>query len=138
MPEFSYVGLTALVARAETALTAAVNQAANDLVQRSAAAAPVKTGTLRASIHTDGAHAAGTEVSAKVSTGGEADAYAVFVHEGTGPHTIEGHPFLAFNGIVVRSVQHPGTKATKFMEGPLLQMAGTYRDYISAAAATVF
>ena len=60
-------------------------------------------------------------------------AYAMFVHEGTKAHVIQGNPTLAFhwdegpNGPGVyffASVNHPGTKANKF-----------FTDNISAFAA---
>lgn len=58
--------------------------------------------------------------------------YAVFVHEGTRAHVIHGNPLLAFlwpkvgDGIFIRaSVQHPGTKAQRFLSDNLpLFLAG--------------
>ena len=139
MPEVTYVGLAALEARAIEALASGVTKAAHDLEGRAKAATPVDTGTLRASIHVDGPQVGGMSVEARVQTGGEASGYAAFVHEGTGPHKITAHGGgLAFNGIVVKSVNHPGTPAFKFLEGPLIQMAGVYEAFIAAAARGAF
>lgn len=139
MPEVSYVGLGALEARAMAALAEGVGKAAHDLEGRAKGATPVDTGTLRASIHTDGPHAGGMSVTAKVQTGGEASGYAVYVHEGTGPHKITAHGGgLAFNGIVRKSVNHPGTPAFKYLESPLIQMTPVYLAYLQAAVARAF
>lgn len=140
MGTFRYVGDAVLQQRAMAAIAAAVNQSANHLVAASAAAAPVDEGTLRASIHTDGAKISGLTATARVQTGGEANEYAIFVHEGTGPHKIVPRQAkaLAFGGIVVKSVNHPGTAATKFMERPLLQHRSTYLAYLAAAARSNF
>lgn len=74
------------------ALTAAVTESAEDLVGKAQANTPVLTGTLRASIHTDGAKVSGNSVTARVETGGEANDYAFYVHEGT--YKMAGRPFL--------------------------------------------
>lgn len=140
MPEFRFIGEQVLFAKAMGALTAATNQAANDLVRQSAAATPVDTGTLRASIHTDGARVGGFSVTAKVATGGEANEYAIFVHEGTGPHTITAiqAKALAFDGHFAKSVHHPGTPAFKYLERPLLASRGVYIKFLRAASAAAF
>lgn len=139
MPIVEYVGLPVLEARAIAALTEGVGKAAHDLEGRAKGATPVDTGTLRASIHTDGPHAGGMSVTARVQTGGEASSYAILVHEGTGPHKITAHgKALAFDGHFAKSVHHPGTPAFKFLEGPLVQMAGVYEAFIAAAARGAF
>ena len=139
MPEVTYVGLAALEARAIEALTSGVAKAAHDLEGRAKGETPVDTGTLRASIHVDGPTAGGMSVEARVQTGGEASGYAIFVHEGTGPHEIRAHgKALAFNGVFAKSVHHPGTPAFKFLERPLVQMAGVYEAFIAAAARGAF
>ena len=122
MPEFSYVGLGVLQAKAMSAVAEAVTQAAHDLEGRAKAATPVDTGTLRASIHTDGPNVGGMSVTAKVQTGGEASDYAIFTHEGTGPHKIN----------------HPGTPAFKYLERPLIEMTPVYLAYMQRAAAAAF
>jgi hypothetical protein len=135
MGEFNYVGLGTLLAKARGATVVAVDECANHLVAEAADAAPVDTGTLRASIHTDGAKAAGNTVTAKVATGGEANDYAVYVHEGTGPHEIVAQPggVLHFGDVFVHSVHHPGTHATKFLEGPLLANRAVYLEIMRRA-----
>lgn len=140
MPEFSYVGLAALEAKARTALEVAVTEAANDLVRRAQATVTVRTGTLRASIQTSGAVSAGDGATARVFTGAESSAYAVFVHEGTGPHRIEpvNGKALAFNGIVVKYVNHPGTRAQRYLSRPLTAMTPAYVKYIQSAVDAAF
>lgn len=41
--------------------------------------------------------------------------YYRFHETGTKPHTIKGRPYLAFGGIVVGEVQHPGMAARPFL-----------------------
>ncbi len=122
MPQVSYVGLAALQARAIEALTSGVTKAAHDLEGRAKGATPVDTGTLRASIHVEGPQVGGMSVEAKVQTGGESSGYAVYVHEGTGPHKIN----------------HPGTPAFKYLERPLIEMTPVYLAYMQRAAAAAF
>ena len=139
MPQVTYIGLAALEARAVEALASGVTRAAHDLEGRAKAATPVDTGTLRASIHVDGPQIGGMSVEARVQMGGEASGYAAFVHEGTGPHEIRAHgKALAFDGHFAKSVHHPGTPAFKFLERPLIGLAGAYREFIAAAARSVF
>lgn len=49
--------------------------------------------------------------------------HAIFIESGTRPHRIDGNPFLAFTvggqSVVVRSVQHPGTKAQHVLRDTL-------------------
>lgn len=141
MGEFRYIGTPALIARAQGALRTAVAQAAEDLTGKAQAATPVDTGTLKASIHVDGPHGGGNFVFARVQTGGEANAYAIFVHEGTGAHLIlpkrEGG-FLHFDGVFARVVHHPGTQAYKFIERPLIAERSTYQAFLAAAMRAAF
>ena len=139
MPQVSYIGLAALQARAIEALTSGVAKAAHDLEGRAKGATPVDTGTLRASIHVDGPQVGGMSVEARVQTGGESSAYSIFVHEGTGPHKIVAHgKALAWDGGFAKSVNHPGTPPFKFLERPLIEMAGVYEAFIAAAARGAF
>lgn len=82
--------------------------------------APMKTGALRASIRS-------TVIPVGVGLVGEVSAntaYALFVHEGTAPHPIDGNPILRFptNGMVVFTphVDHPGTRANPFLRDALV------------------
>lgn len=116
MAEFRYIGTATLLAKAQRALVKGVTQAAEDLVGKSQDAAPYDEGTLRASIHVASLTVSGLEVIAIVATGGEANEYAIYQHEGTSR----------------------GVPATKFIEGPLIENASVYRTYIAAAARTEF
>lgn len=116
MPIFTYIGSPALMAKAARAAGNGVEQAAEHLVGASQAAAPVETGTLRASIHVQGIERSGTEVTATVATGGEANEYAVYQHEGTSR----------------------GVPATKFLEGPLIANRGLYEQFMQQAMRSAF
>lgn len=93
----------------------AVGEAAEDLQGRAQDVTPVDTGTLKASIHVEGPEVRGNEATAKVSTGGEASEYAIYVHEGTGR-----------------------MEASKFIERPLLSMIPVYQRYIEEAGRKAF
>lgn len=140
MPEVTYCGYAVLIAKGRAALLAGITQADEDLVHQQMAAAPVKTGTLRASIHIESIVESGDTVEATNATGGESSAYALFVHEGTGPHVIRGNPWLAIPGLghPVREVHHPGTHANRYMGDPLLANIGLYERALAAAAAGEF
>ena len=141
MPEVTYIGLEALVALARTAVEEAVTQSAEDLVGQQMAAANVKTGTLRASIHIDSITAGGDSVTAITATGGESSKYAIFVHEGTGPHIIEAKGGgLMWPGAAhpVKEVHHPGYHGNPYMSNPLLANIGVYEEAMARAAAGVF
>lgn len=142
MPEVTYIGLAPLLAKAMAAVETAVTASAEDLVAAQMAAAPVRTGTLRAGIHVDSVERGGDSVTAITATGGESSSYAIFVHEGTGPHIIEGKAggFLNWPGAdhPVRVVHHPGTHPDHFMGDPLLANAGLYIEAMSRAAAGEF
>lgn len=135
MPIVTYKGVAPMIAAMQAAMATGVTQSAEMFVGKAMAATPVDTGTLRASIHVEDVNVGGNTVTAKVSTGGESSEYALYVHEGTGPHKIEGHPFLAFNGVVRRSVNHPGTAAVPFMAGPLMEHRSTHNAIVAAAVA---
>lgn len=140
--EFRYVGLAALEAKAMVALVAGVNVAAEHFVGVAQAETPVDEGTLRASITSDGARVSGRSARAKVHTGGEANEYALYVHEGTAPHLIvaSGARALAWPGMAhpVRAVHHPGTRAYKYLETPLLHYGPVYREFIARSARAAF
>lgn len=112
MGRFIYVGLPVLLAKGRKAVLEATTEAAEDLVGRAQAAAPVETGTLQGSIHVASVTQHPFKVEAIVSTGGEADEYAIYQHEGTSR----------------------GVPATKFLERPLLEMAPVYKAAMGKAA----
>jgi hypothetical protein len=77
---------------------------------------PVETGYLKADL--------AKEVHGKVARiGAKTAPYAIYVEEGTGPHTIEPNTAGALNwaGLAhpVNIVHHPGTHATHFMKRAL-------------------
>ncbi len=112
MGSFTYIGLGVMLAKGRAAIVQATTEAAEDLVGKAQAAAPVETGTLRASVHVESVEVGGFSVTATVATGGEADEYAVYVHEGTSR----------------------GVPAFKYIEGPLIAHAPTYREHMARAA----
>jgi hypothetical protein len=96
------------------------------------AKAPVKSGCLRSSIvvryedHVGGV--AARIVADTTACSPDRKSYALFVHNGTKPHVIQGNPTLAFfwpNGpdgagmYYFGSVNHPGTKANPFLADAL-------------------
>lgn len=83
MPNVTYVGSAALMARGMAAVQQAVVESAETMASSAQAIAPIDTGTLRASIHVTDVQTGAREVSAKVSTGGEASEYAVYQELGT-------------------------------------------------------
>jgi hypothetical protein len=115
MPEVAYIGLPVMISRGQKAIAEAVGKAAEDLVGRSQAITPVDTGTLKASIHVEGPTVSGNTAEARVATGGESSAYAIYVHEGTSR-----------------------IAARKYIERPLLEMTPVYREYLNQAAREAF
>lgn len=142
MGEVSYIGYGALQAKAMAALTSGVTQGAEYLAGQQQAAAPVKTGTLAASIHVEGPEVGGMAVTARTVTGGEASDYAIPQHEGSAPHDIlpKNGEALAWPGGAhpVRVVHHPGNPPTKYMERPLLESRALLTEFIGRAARAAF
>lgn len=89
-----------------------MTESCEDLVGKAQERTPVDTGTLRASIHVESVVSSGFTVRGTVATGGEANEYAVYQHEGTSR----------------------GVPATKFLEGPLIEHAPVYQAAMAAAA----
>lgn len=140
MATITYIGYAALQARAMSAVTAAVVESAEHLTAAAQAASGVDTGTQRAGIHVADVTVGGLTVSARVQTGGESSGYSIYNHEGTRAHVIRPRngKALAFNGVVVRSVNHPGTAPSKFLERPLLENRPVYLAAMAAASRGVF
>lgn len=86
-----------------------IDDAAHSVERDLAASAPTDTGEMSQSGEVS-TSAAGTGATASVTFTAD---HASFQDEGTGPHTIQGSPFLAFEiggqTVIVRSVQHPGS-----------------------------
>lgn len=142
MGEFSYISYAALQARAMAALQAGVAQGAEHLVGEQQAQAGIVTGALRGSIHVAELVVAGLTVRARTATGGEASEYAIFHHEGTGPHHIlpvtASALFWPGAAFPVAGVTHPGTSPNKYMEEPLIAIAPVYREFVRRSAAAAF
>src|ERR1044071_3170630 len=113
MGTFTYIGRPAIKGRAPAGLREGVTQACEHLAGAAQAAAPVETGTLRASIHVASIDSSAKGVIGRVSTGAEADEYAIYQHEGTSR----------------------GVPATKFLEGPLIDNRAVYLEAIRRAVA---
>lgn len=142
MPEVTYIGLAAILAPGRAAIKTATIASGEDLVGKQMVAAPVKTGTLRAGIHIEDVRETADTVSVTTSTGGESSSYAIFVHEGTGPHEIypSAAHALAWPGGAhpVKVVHHPGTRPDHYMGDPLLANAALYIEAMSRAAAGAY
>lgn len=111
-----YVGLGVLLSKGRAAVLEATTECAEDLVAKSQAYTPVDTGTLSASQHVASVTQSGFRVEAVVSTGGEADEYAIPVHEGTSR----------------------GVPAFKYMERALLENAPLYAEAMAKASKDQF
>lgn len=84
MPEVTYVGSKALIARGMAAVVPAVTQSGEAMSgQVNIRPTPRDTGTLLGSVHVSEVKVTGSEVTATVSTGGEASEYAVYQELGT-------------------------------------------------------
>ncbi len=112
MGSFVYVGLGVLLAKGRSAVLEATQECCEDLVGKAMAETPVDTGTLRASIHVESVTMSGFTARGVVATGGEANKYAIFQHEGTSR----------------------GVPATKFLERPLIAEAPVYQEIMARAA----
>ena len=135
------MGTPALLAKGMAAVTQATVESGEDLTGKAMAAeTAVDTGALKAGIHAEPPKISGFSVTVRVATGGESSEYAIWVHEGTGPHIIRAKnaKFLHFGNVFVKQVNHPGTKAIKYLERPLLENAPVYLAHIAKAARAVF
>jgi HK97 gp10 family phage protein len=107
-----YVGLGILLAKGRAAVLEATTECAEDLVAKSQANTPIDTGTLQGSQHVASVTQSGLKVEAVISTGGEADEYAIPVHEGTSR----------------------GMPAHKYMERALVENAPLYAEAMARAS----
>lgn len=90
---FTYMGTAVLIERGMNALEPAVAEGLEDLTGKSMEETPVDTGTLRASEHVEGPTRSGMTIEGRVTTGGEASDYAIYVHGGT--YKMAARPFLS-------------------------------------------
>lgn len=94
--------------------------------------ANIRRGTLRDSIQADqqddNAWTVGTDLE-----------YAVWVHEGTEPHTIEGNPWLYWPGAEhpVRRVEHPGYEGNPWFDHALDDVEGRLDEYLEMALSEI-
>lgn len=94
MPEVSFVGSKALMARGMAAVRPAVVESAEAMSgQVNIRPTPRDTGTLLGSVHVSEVNVSGSEVTATVSTGGEASEYAFYVEGGTSK--MAAQPYMA-------------------------------------------
>jgi hypothetical protein len=114
-----YIGLAALTGRARKALKTGVVASANRLTGEIAQAAPVETGALRGSVHIAMERASSTSYEVVLSTGAEADQYAIVQHEGT--------EFI-----------HPLGGQAKYVEGPLMAHEPEHLRLLQAAWTRAF
>lgn len=113
MGMFRYIGLGALEAKGRRAVSQAVTDSANDLVEQAGSVTPIETGALRASIQADPPEIAGDVVKVVVHTGGEVSDYAVVQHEHEEFHHDEGQ--------------------AKYIEEPLIRNRTLYREHMRRA-----
>ena len=95
----------------EKAISRELEDTAHKVERQAKELVPVDTGALRSSINTDGS---GLDYEITASR-----PYAEYIEDGTKPHIIEGNPYLIWDGQIngpVRSVNHPGNRAYKYME----------------------
>lgn len=92
----------------ENVISKELEDTSNKIERTAKELVPVDTGDLKNSITAKGG-------GLKYEITADTD-YAAYIEYGTKPHTIEGNPYLSIDGNAVRSVEHPGNKAYKYME----------------------
>lgn len=96
------------------------------MVNRAKVLCPVDTGRLRASIRVERRSFLGLRL--KWTVGSDVE-YAAAVNDGTKPHKITAKNAKALRfkwkgqTVIVKSVQHPGTKAQPFLDRALAEVA---------------
>lgn len=115
-----------------------IHKVGRDTVSKAKIFAPVETGLLKRSIHISlwpGPRNI-LEISADASNPrpGGSKGYGEYVHEGTGPHGIDGNPLLRFpwkkkGGVIIVTphVNHPGNKANPFLFDALKDVVARLR-----------
>lgn len=107
--EVDLSGLNLNIGAIEGAVSNELEDTSHKVERQAKELVPVKTGKLRSSINTSGGG-----LSYEIGTNVE---YSAYIEDGTSPHTIEGNDYLYWGGgHPVRSVNHPGNKAYKYME----------------------
>lgn len=104
-------GLNLAIGAINKAVANELDDTAHKVERQAKELVPIDTGALRSSISTSGG---GLDYSITAST-----PYAKYIEDGTSPHVITGNPYLVWDGQIngpVKSVNHPGNRAYKYME----------------------
>lgn len=104
-------GLNLAIGAINKAVANELDDTAHKVERQAKELVPIDTGALRSSISTSGG---GLDYSITASTD-----YAKYIEDGTSPHVITGNPYLRWDGQIngpVKSVNHPGNRAYKYME----------------------
>ena len=104
-------GLNLAIGAISKAVANELDDTAHKVERQAKELVPIDTGALRSSISTSGG---GLDYSITAST-----PYAKYIEDGTRPHVITGNPYLRWDGQIngpVKSVNHPGNRAYKYME----------------------
>lgn len=104
-------GLNLAIGAINKAVANELDDTAHKVERQAKELVPIDTGALRSSISTSGG---GLDYSITAST-----PYAKYIEDGTRPHIITGNPYLIWDGQIdgpVKSVNHPGNRAYKYME----------------------
>ena len=104
-------GLNIDIGAINRAISNELDDTAHKVERQAKELVPIDTGALRSSISTSGG---GLDYSITAST-----PYAKYIEDGTRPHVITGNPYLRWDGQIngpVKSVNHPGNRAYKYME----------------------
>lgn len=104
-------GLNLAIGAISKAVANELDDTAHKVERQAKELVPIDTGALRSSISTSGG---GLDYSITAST-----PYAKYIEDGTSPHVITGNPYLRWDGQIngpVKSVNHPGNRAYKYME----------------------
>ena len=104
-------GLNLDIAAIKKAVANEMEDTAHKVERQAKELVPIDTGALRSSIVTFGNGLYYT-ITARTP-------YAKYIEDGTKPHVITGNPYLRWDGQIngpVKSVNHPGNRAYKYME----------------------
>ena len=121
-------GLNLAIGAINKAVAEELDDTAHKVERQAKELVPIDTGALRSSISTSGG---GLDYSITAST-----PYAKYIEDGTRPHVITGNPYLIWDGQIngpVKSVNHPGNRAYKYMETACDTQTQGLDDRIAAA-----
>lgn len=121
-------GLNLAIGAISKAVANELDDTAHKVERQAKELVPIDTGALRSSISTSGG---GLDYSITAST-----PYAKYIEDGTRPHVITGNPYLIWDGQIngpVKSVNHPGNRAYKYMETACDTQTQGLDDRIAAA-----